>query len=202
MDACSSIPVFLYRFFLINPTRYVKKSLGEVSRLEKPEKPSAAELRELVDSLYRKYVKKLVERAQRCGCSPDYAEDVVQEVFRAATERAADLYASPNQIGWLMRTLRNKLGDNYRAMKCAQRLKAQMEKKAADAYEDQLSPQALYKGLVSDEELDLLIRFYVGGYPIRDIAANLNISYETCKKRIQRAKAHFYEAFKDQIENS
>lgn len=169
--------------------------------MEKTENPSAAELRELVDSLYRKYVKKLVERAMRSGCSPDYAEDVVQEVFRAAVVNAEELYASPNRVGWLMRTLRNKIGDNFRAMKYAQRLKEHMEKQSADVYEDPLDPKDLYKGLVSDEELDLLIRFYVRGYPIRVIAESLGISYETCKKRIQRAKAHFYHAYRDQIED-
>ena len=169
--------------------------------MEKTENPSAEELRELVDSLYRENVKKLVERAQRCGCSPDYAEDIVQEVFRTATIKAADLYASPNRIGWLMRTLRHKIGDNFRAMKCAQRLKEQMEKRNTDTYNDQLDPQILYKGMVSDEELDLIIRFYVKGYSIQAIAESLGIGYETCKKRIQRAKAHFFDAYRDQIGN-
>lgn len=200
MEACFSIPMFLYRFFLKNPAHFTKTP-GEVCRLEKPENPSAAELRELVDSLYRKNVKKLVEKALRCGCSPDYAEDIVQEVFRTATIKAAELYAAPNRMSWLMRTLRNKIGDNYRAMKFAQRLKEHMEKQDTDAYEDQLDPQALYKGLVSDEELDLLIRFYVKGYRVRDIAKSLGVNYETCKKRIQRAKANFYEAYKDQFDN-
>ena len=167
----------------------------------KKENPSAAELRELVGSLYREHFKKLVERAQRSGCSPDYAEDIVQEVFQTAMVKSAELYASKNRIGWLMLTLRNKIGDNFRAMQYAQRLMADMEKLYTDDYEDQFDPKDLYKGLIGDEELDLLIRFYVEGYSIRFLAENLGISFETCKKRIQRAKNHFYEIYRDQIED-
>ena len=168
--------------------------------MEKPENPSAAELRELVDSLYREHVKKLVEMAQRSGCSPDYAEDIVQEVFQIAMEKAAELYASKNRVGWLVLTLRNRIGQNYRAMQYAQRLKAEMEKLHKDRFEDQLDPKDTYHGLVSDEELDLLIRFYVEGYSIRSIADKDDVKYETCKKRIQRAKAHFYNAYRKLVE--
>ena len=92
--------------------------------MDKPENPSAAELRQLVDSLYREQFKKLVEKARRSGCSLDYAEDIVQEVFQIAVEKSADLYASENRIGWLVNTLRNRIGQNFRAMQYAQRLKA------------------------------------------------------------------------------
>lgn len=170
--------------------------------MEKAENPSAEELRQLVDSLYRKNAKQLVEKAQRCGCSPDYAEDIVQEVFQVAVVKSADLYASENPVGWLVKTLRNRIGHNYRAMQYAQRLKADMEKHYSDHYEDQPDLKDLYSGLVSDEELTLLIRFYVEGYSIRSLADSLNISFETCKKRIQRAKAHFYQAYKDLMEDT
>lgn len=169
--------------------------------MENPENPSAAELFELVDSLYREYFKKLVEIARRSGCSPDSAEDLVQEVFRIAVEKVAELYASKNRVGWLVLTLRNRIGQNYRAMQYAQRLKAEMERIHTDRYEDQLSPKDTYRGLVSDEELELLIRFYVEGYSIRSIAGQDDVGYEACKKRIQRAKAHFNKAYREHIED-
>ena len=192
--------MYLYSIFLKGPLPpYRKIAPLEVCRLEKPENPSAADPCKLVDSLYREHFKKLVEMAQRSGCSPDYAEDIVQEVFQIATEKAAELSASQNPIGWLVKTLRNRIGHNFRAMQYAQRLKAEMERLHHDRYEDQLDPKNLYHGLISDEELDLLIRFYVEGQPIRSIADHDGVSFETCKKRIQRAKAHFYRAYKDLI---
>ena len=165
--------------------------------MEQPENPSAADPCKLVDSLYREQFTKLVELAQRSGCSPDFAEDIVQDVFRIAMEKAAELQASKNHVGWLVKTLRNRIGHNYRAMQYAQRLKAEMEKIHNDRYEDKLAPNDLYRGLISDYELNLLIRFYVEGRSIRSIAEQDKISYENCKKRVQRAKAHFYRAYRD-----
>ena len=200
-DGCLlTILVFLCRFFLKEPYPYRKKAPWEVCRLEKPENPSAAELRQLVDSLYREQFKKLVEKARRSGCSLDYAEDIVQEVFQIAVEKSADLYASENRIGWLVNTLRNRIGQNFRAMQYAQRLKAEMEKLHSDRYEDHLDPKDIYHGLVSDEDLDILVRFYVEGRPIQSIADHYDIKYETCKKRLQRAKARFFLNYKDLIE--
>jgi RNA polymerase sigma factor (sigma-70 family) len=189
--------MYLYRFFLIEPLTVSKNAPLEVCRLEKPENPSAADPCKLVDSLYREQFTKLVELAQRSGCSPDFAEDIVQDVFRIAMEKAAELQASKNHVGWLVKTLRNRIGHNYRAMQYAQRLKAEMEKIHNDRYEDKLAPNDLYRGLISDYELNLLIRFYVEGRSIRSIAEQDKISYENCKKRVQRAKAHFYRAYRD-----
>lgn len=87
--------------------------------MEKDETLSAEARNELVASLYWKHVKQLVEMARRNGCSRDYAEDVVQEVFQVALEKAEDLNASENQMGWLVLTMRNIIGTNYRAMKYA-----------------------------------------------------------------------------------
>ena len=168
--------------------------------MEKPENPSDAELRQLVDSLYREQFKNLVEKARRSGCSQDYAEDIVQEVFQIAVEKAAELYVSENRIGWLVKTLRNRIGQNFRAMQYAQRLKAEMEKLHSDRYENHLDPKDIYHGMISDEDLDILIHFYVEGRPRQSIADHYGIKYETCKKRLQRAKAHFHSAYKNLIE--
>ena len=196
-----AILVFLCRFFLKEPYPYRQKAPWEVCRLEKPENPSAAELQQLVETLYREHFKKLVEKARRSGCSLDYAEDIVQEVFRIAMEKAAELYASENRIGWLVITLHNRIGQNFRAMQYAQRLKAEMVKLHNDRYEDHLDPKDIYHGLVSDEDLDILVRFRVEGRPIQSIADHYGIKYETCKKRLQRAKARFFRNYKDLIED-
>ena len=43
---------------------------------------------------------------------------------------------------------------------------------------------------MSDEELRLLLRFYLEGWSQKDLARELGIDIEACSKRIQRAKAH------------
>lgn len=169
--------------------------------MEKTENPSAEEQNELVDSLYREYFTQLVEKARRCGCSADNAEDIVQEVFQIAWVKAAELYASENRIGWLHLTLRNRIGHNYRAMRYAEKLLEHVKTSYAATHEDHLNLKVVYYGLVSVEELDLIIRFLVHGVPARQIAEEEGISLENCKKRIQRAKAHFFREYKKYIEN-
>lgn len=169
--------------------------------MEKDETLSAEARNELVASLYRKHVKQLVEMARRNGCSRDYAEDVVQEVFQVALEKAEDLNASENQMGWLVLTMRNIIGTNYRAMKYAKRYIEDHEILHPKAYEDQLDPDDLYSGLVSDEELSILIRFCLEATPIKEIADDLGINLEACKKRIQRAKIHFLKEYKKHIDS-
>lgn len=169
--------------------------------MENNETLSAEVRNELVASLYRKHVKQLVEMAKRSGCSKDYAEDVVQEVFQVAIEKAEDLKVSKNQMGWLVLTLRNVIGTNYRAMKYARRYIEENQILHPRAYEDHLEPNTLFTGLVSEEELSILIQFCLNGMPIKEIAKDLGIGVETCKKRIQRAKLHFIKAYKEQIDD-
>ena len=170
--------------------------------MEKNENPSAEECNELVASLYREHFKYLVEMAKRSGCSSDYAEDIVQDVFQTALEKSADLYASENKVGWLILTLRNRIGHNYRAIKYAQRFMEDIQKVHTGKQEtDFLKPDDLYAGLISDEDLSLLIRFCMDGIPVKTIADELQINVETCKKRIQRAKARFLKAYKKHIGN-
>ena len=170
--------------------------------MEKKEKPSAEVCNELVASLYRERFKYLVETAIRSGCSEDYAEDVVQDVFQTALERPTELYNSENKVGWLVLTLRNHIGHNYRAIMYAQRFMEYLQKIHTGKLEAEfLKPDDLYAGLISDEDLSLLIRFCLDGASVKTIADELQINEETCKKRIQRAKARFLKAYKKHIGN-
>lgn len=169
--------------------------------MENKEKPSAEEYNELVASLYREHFTYLVESARRLGCSRDYAEDNVQEVFQVAMEKKEELYACENRIGWLVQTLRNRIGTNYRAMLYAQRYIEHLKIMYNRNNETQLKPEELYAGLISEEDLSLLVQFCCEGVPAKDLADSLHISLETCKKRIQRAKARFIKAYREQIDN-
>ena len=60
----------------------------------------------------------------------------------------------------------------------------------SEGYRDELDPAIQYRGLVSDEELQLLLRYYLEGRSRKELARELGIDIEACGKRIQRAKAH------------
>ena len=50
---------------------------------------------------------------------------------------------------------------------------------------------------MSDEELRLLIRFYLEGWSQKELAGELGISLNACKKRIQRAKERLRRALEE-----
>ena len=58
----------------------------------------------------------------------------------------------------------------------------------------ELEFSALYSDLVGAEDFDLLTKIAVEGDTIADVAAELGITVEACKKRVQRAKARLKKA--------
>ena len=161
--------------------------------------PSAGELGEMLSSLYNDFAAYLVELAQMNGCSPDHAEDLVQDTFTIAMEKIVELYHSKNRRGWLVLTLKNRMGTVRRSMQYAQRLLQNLEQLHRSDHKDELKPEALYSGLVSEEDLRLLVDFCVKGLSVRMLAARLGISEAACRKRIERAKERFRQAYDKNI---
>ena len=50
---------------------------------------------------------------------------------------------------------------------------------------------------MSKEKLDLLIRFYVEDRTSKELASDLGISSDVCRKRIQRARNEFRRLLED-----
>ena len=163
------------------------------------DRPSADELSEMLSSLYHEFAAYLVELAQRFGCSPDCAEDMVQDTFAVAVEKIDELYHSENRRGWLVLTLKYRIGTTYRSMQYAQKLLQDLKQLQSMDYEDQMKPEDLYSGLISEEELRLLTQFCVKGLPIKVLAEELKISEAACKKRIERAKQRFRKAYEQHV---
>ncbi len=162
-------------------------------------KPTAEELNELITSLFNEYTPYLVDYAQNNGCSPEVAEDLVQDTFVIALEKSEKLYYAPSQRGWIIRTLRNLIGNHQRNIIYAQKLSQMLERRSDDARAEELSLPLLYEGMIDEGDLDLLIRYWVHGDPVKKIAADLGLKFENCKKRLQRARARFAKAYEEQI---
>ncbi len=163
--------------------------------------PTAEQLNALITSLFNDYAAYLVDYAQNYRCSPEVAEDLVQETFIVALKKAETLYSAPSQRGWLIRTLRNLMANYQRRILYAQKLIQMLEKHTDDAQTDEISPSLLYKGLISESDLDILIRYWDHGDSIQKIADDYGISFDNCKKRLQRAKARFAKAYDEYIEH-
>ena len=127
------------------------------------------------------------------GFRGEGVEDWIQETFLVAIRHIEVLKAHENPGAYLTQILRNVIGHALRRMQYAARIAEQLraeELTEPSGYGDELDPEILYSGLVSDEELRLLLRFYLEGWSQKDLARELGIDIEACSKRIQRAKAH------------
>lgn len=130
----------------------------------------------------------------------ELSEELVQETFRIACDKPLELLSSANPQGWLMNTLKNVIWN-------ARRKRATIAKYivAAETVDiDQIAnhdPSAnidlMYSGLISEEEFQLVKRVAVERYTMLEAAEELGISVETCKKRVQRAKAKLRKHFEE-----
>lgn len=150
-----------------------------------------------LDRLFRELYGKLLQYAFASLENEALSEDAVQDCFRIAAVKMAELSASENPQGWLMNTLKNVLRDQKRRL-TRQRMhivrapegdldETPREKELPE--EDEARFSLLYGGLVSDEDFELLKLIYARQYSVQAAAAALGLSEEACKKRLQRARA-------------
>ncbi|MBR3555051.1 MAG: RNA polymerase sigma factor [Oscillospiraceae bacterium] len=150
-------------------------------RLEKAE-------REFVHALYLDHYPALRSYAAGLGFRGEAAEDLLQETFLAAIRRISALQECENPRAYLMQILRNMVGYQLRSMKYAAGLAEKLRDRSPEEHRDELSPELLYRGLIGDEELRLLLRFYVDGLSQKELAEELGIDLGACKMRLKRAR--------------
>ena len=153
--------------------------------------------REYMQALYLDHYMALQNYAYRLGFRGEAAEDWLQETFLIAIRRIEALSEVRNPRAYLIQVLRNVIGNELRSMKYAARIAETLRGRAADegeGYRDEPDPATLYRGLVSDEDLRLLLRFYLEGWSQKDLARELGIDVGACNMRLRRARAHLQAA--------
>ena len=175
---------------------FISANAGEDRKRETLRTLDAGE-REFVQALYREHYPALQSYACRLGFRGEAVEDWLQETFLIAIRRVEELGKAFNPRAYLIQILRNVIGNELRSMKYAARLAETLQARDADLREgclDEPDPETLYRGLVSDEDLRLLLRFYLEGYSQKDLARELGIDVGACNMRLRRAKAHLQAA--------
>ena len=121
------------------------------------------------------------------------AEDALQETYIQAYRNIGLLASHPNPIGWLMVTCKNILKKHL--AKQEKRFGATLFGDAEDILQnipaiDNYDPLYMeeIKKLLSDSDYFLLVKKYVEGYSIEELAKQLNITDGACKMRLKRAK--------------
>lgn len=155
--------------------------------------------REFIQALYLDHYHALQGYAFGLGFPEDAAEDWLQETFLVAIQRIEILRICKSPRAYLIQILRNVIGYHLRSAKYASALADRLRETDPEegGYRDELAPEILYRGLIRDEELLLLLRFYRDGCSQKELAEELGIDLSACKKRIQRAKAHLLAALEE-----
>lgn len=139
-----------------------------------------------LEKLYLENYSDMASFAARFFQNRDLAQDMVQETFLVAQVKIDQLRQSPSPRGWLFNTLKNVIGNTYKQQK---RLRDMVPLEDCNAAEDFALPvEDQFGGLISQEELQILIWVYCEGWPYQEVARRLGISLDACKKRIQRAR--------------
>lgn len=152
-----------------------------------------AEQNKFIEQLYLELFDQMMAYARSSLKSESQAEEAVQETFRIACMKPAELYSSPNPQGWLLKalkfTIRNKRKCNENTNRLLTDYIASQSKEAAFS-EDKLPLELLYGPLAQSEEFQLLQEMAVEGKSHLEMAQARGISLNACKKRVQRAKEY------------
>ena len=162
-------------------------------------RPLGSEEREYLHALCLDQYPALRKYAWNLGFHGDAVEDWLQETFLVAIRRVDVLRKSEDPRPYLIRILRNVIGHELRGMRYAARIAEQLREAALSEsaeYRDEPDPETLYRGLVSDGELRLLLRFYLEGRSQKELARELGIEVGALHMRLQRAKAHLKAAMR------
>ena len=146
-----------------------------------------------IEQMYMENYDDMLRYASIALDNSDLAQDAVQESFLIAQARADKFMASPEPRGWLFNVLKNVIGNMYKQQKKLVSVNQAMTE-TRDHRELEPGFGTKYKGLISDEELQMLIGVYCCGCSYAEIAERLGITLSACKKRIQRARRRFEEA--------
>ncbi len=124
---------------------------------------------------------------------PDFAEDVVQNVYLKIQAHIGTVEDEERVGAWVYRVARNTVYDFYRSRKPTQELD-EFPSAAANPTEDELEQQLfktvkdMLEGLPPEQKAALYLTEYEG-MTQKDLAGRLGISVSGAKSRVQRARA-------------
>ena len=133
-----------------------------------------------------------------CGTRHD-AEDLVQETFVNILKRPR-LLRDDNEIGYLLRALRNTYSSRYRGDGQRRRERALTEDDAPRPVESGLQAREIMEAIASAPEAyrDAVIAVDLIGLTYREAAASLRTREATITTRVHRGRQHIARALLDQ----
>lgn len=146
-----------------------------------------------IETLYIKNASLLFNYANIVLSNASLAEEAAQETFVIACIKQHALENSPNPEGWIMNTLKNvcrniQKNRNYYLSRI---LSLNESVLGTTTLESENLWETNVQDFISKEDFMILKKVILEGYSYKDLANELGISLEACKKRVQRAKQRF-----------
>lgn len=147
--------------------------------------------------MYREMYPTLYAYALRILKDHALAEEAIQDTFCIACAKREQVLSNPKPRGWLMLTLKHVMQNMLRAQRKVQRLLflTAGEEQPAEAPE-LLDVDVLFGDVSDSEDFRLLKRIALDQCTIVELAQDLGISVEACKKRVQRARKRLQKKLK------
>ena len=163
------------------------------------ERPLKAEEQAYFQELFQSHYSALTSYACQLGFPREAAEDYVQDVFLAAIRHIEDIRRCANPRGYLQQILKNVIGYRLRSLRYALALQNRLRERERQKgpFAEELPPGSLYRGAVADEDLSLLLRFYLEGWSQRELAKELGISENAVKMRLKHARERLRRALEE-----
>ena len=133
----------------------------------------------------------LLEYAESSLHNHALSEEAVQQTFEIACRKIDDFYNHPNPGAWLTKTLAFVILNIKSRQRSEQRYIIPLDEYRPDlvaALEKPVSLRTTYGSLVDTPQFQLLYEAEVMGRTLKEIAKDLGISEDACKKRAERAR--------------
>jgi DNA-directed RNA polymerase specialized sigma24 family protein len=143
-----------------------------------------------VEQLYKEMYPALHIYALRVLGESALAEESIQETFCIACAKREQFLSSADPRRWIMCTLKYVCQNMLRTQAKLKKLLLSLEpgKHLAAGTPDLISVDVLFGDLSASEDFRLLKRIALGRCTVLEVAEEMGISVESCKKRVQRAR--------------
>ena len=152
-----------------------------------------AEQKKFIDELYYELYQRLVRYADSSLHNIALAEEAVQEAFAIACSKPEQICNCPNPKGWLVTTTGYVVLNIESRQRTARKVIADLPEYRPElmaAPEHPLDLRIQYGELADTEEFQLIYAMAVKGKSLIEIADELGISVDACKKRAERARKY------------
>lgn len=154
--------------------------------------------REMYDIMYV-YAKNTLDNSHLAEQDNSHlAEEATQDVFCIACAKSNELLQSSNPKGWLMQTLKHVIQNIKRQqakMKKQAILSLTFEESDLFATYDEENVDILYGDVAKRKDFQIFKLIALENYTIKEAAEEFGITFEACKKRVQRIRKYLRNKF-------